>query len=268
MNRACVVGPLARAYPWGGPCEGETAISAGRGRARRDADGRGRAHCGVSSHPKHILAPNDSRTRARYTKKRACGEPGVRRWLARPCLPLGEALAKARRTISAGRGRARRDADGREGRTAASAATRSTSSPRTTHERARVTRRKGLAVNRACVVGPLARAYPWGEALAKARRTISAGARSTFAPVSNEKSQRLPPLVSEDIPRNDKGFQIRHLELRSRGDTGLEALRLDRAGPCRPARLSHQASSSRQRTCGKAGRHLREPARACRARTA
>ena len=31
---------------------------------------------------------------------------------------------------------------------------------------------------------------------------------------------------------NDKGFQIRHLELRSRGDTGLEALRHDRAGPC------------------------------------
>src|SRR6266508_6943192 len=55
---------------------------------------------------------------------------------------------------------------------------------------------------------------------------------------------RDPILVSEDVRCNDKGFQIRHLELRSRGDTGLEALRLRPAGPCEPARLSHQASST------------------------
>jgi len=33
-----------------------------------------------------------------------------------------------------------------------------------------------------------------------------------------------PILVSEDIRGNDKGFQIPHLELQSRGETGLEAL--------------------------------------------
>ncbi len=32
---------------------------------------------------------------------------------------------------------------------------------------------------------------------------------------------------------NDKGFQIRHLELQSRGDTGLEALRLQPSGSLR-----------------------------------
>jgi hypothetical protein len=41
-------------------------------------------------------------------------------------------------------------------------------------------------------------------------------------------------LVREDIPCNDKGFQIRHLELPSRGDTRLEALlREQTAGPFR-----------------------------------
>jgi hypothetical protein len=40
-------------------------------------------------------------------------------------------------------------------------------------------------------------------------------------------------LVSEDVGSNDKGFQIRHLELQFRGDTGLEALRLRRTGPYR-----------------------------------
>jgi hypothetical protein len=40
-------------------------------------------------------------------------------------------------------------------------------------------------------------------------------------------------LISEDIRCNNKGFQIRHLELRSRGDTGLEALlREQAAGHC------------------------------------
>ena len=62
--------------------------------------------------------------------------------------------------------------------------------------------------------------------------------------------QRPPPaarrdriLVSEQIRCDNKGFQIRHLELQSRGDTGLEALLRLRAGPCEPALLSHQASS-------------------------
>src|SRR6266571_9274550 len=63
--------------------------------------------------------------------------------------------------------------------------------------------------------------------------------------------QRRPPppgrdrvLISEHIRCNNKGFQIRHLELQSRGDTGLEALLRSAAGPCQPTRLSHQASSS------------------------
>src|SRR3954453_20114617 len=85
-------------------------------------------------------------------------------------------------------------------------------------------------------------------------------------------NQRPPPttrrhrvLVGEDVSCNDKGFQIRHLELQSRGDTGLEALlRRRRRGPLPrrpppppppPARrppppppaVSHQASSTRRR---------------------
>src|SRR6266568_457391 len=63
--------------------------------------------------------------------------------------------------------------------------------------------------------------------------------------------QRRPPppgrdrvLISEHIRCNNKGFQIRHLELQSRGDTGLEALLRSAAGPCQPTRLSHQASST------------------------
>jgi hypothetical protein len=51
-------------------------------------------------------------------------------------------------------------------------------------------------------------------------------------------------LVREDIGCNDKAFQIRHLELQSRGDTGLEALRRAVTGPCEPAAVSHQASSA------------------------
>jgi hypothetical protein len=39
-------------------------------------------------------------------------------------------------------------------------------------------------------------------------------------------------LISEHIRCNNKGFQIRHLELHSRGDTGLEALLRQAAGPC------------------------------------
>src|SRR5579862_1060871 len=56
--------------------------------------------------------------------------------------------------------------------------------------------------------------------------------------VTDQRSTTAAPrdrvLVSEDVGCNDKGFQIRHLELRSRGDTGLEALlRQQTAGPCR-----------------------------------
>src|SRR6266568_4774876 len=39
-------------------------------------------------------------------------------------------------------------------------------------------------------------------------------------------------LISEHIRCNNEGFQIRHLELQSRGDTGLEALLRQAAGPC------------------------------------
>jgi hypothetical protein len=60
-------------------------------------------------------------------------------------------------------------------------------------------------------------------------------------------------LVREDVGCNDKGLQIRHLELQSRGDTALEALRPLTAGPCEPAGVSHQASSPPTR------RRLRAP---------
>ncbi len=58
---------------------------------------------------------------------------------------------------------------------------------------------------------------------------------------------RDPILVSEDVRCNDKGFQIRHLELPSRGDTGLEALRLRRAGPCEPTRVPFKPLGRRRR---------------------
>src|SRR5262249_19316699 len=59
-------------------------------------------------------------------------------------------------------------------------------------------------------------------------------------------ARRDPILVGENVGCNDKGFQIRHLELRSRGDTGLEALlREQPAGPCREPAVSHQPSSRR-----------------------
>jgi hypothetical protein len=58
-------------------------------------------------------------------------------------------------------------------------------------------------------------------------------------------SRRDRIVVSEDVGCNDKGFQIRHLELQSRGDTGLEALLRHAAGPCEPAAVSHQPSSNR-----------------------
>jgi hypothetical protein len=45
---------------------------------------------------------------------------------------------------------------------------------------------------------------------------------------------RDPIVVSEDIACNNKGFQIRHLELQSRGDTGLEALLRPRRVPANP----------------------------------
>src|SRR5581483_1325153 len=55
-------------------------------------------------------------------------------------------------------------------------------------------------------------------------------------------------LVSENVGCNDKGFQIRHLELPSRGDTGLEALlRQQTAGPCPNTAVSHQPSSRDRR---------------------
>jgi len=54
---------------------------------------------------------------------------------------------------------------------------------------------------------------------------------------------RDPIVVSENVACNNKGFQIRHLELQSRGDTGLEALLRHLPGPCQPDRLSHQPSS-------------------------
>src|SRR5689334_24006331 len=55
---------------------------------------------------------------------------------------------------------------------------------------------------------------------------------------------RDPILVSEDVRCNDKGFQIRHLELLSRGDTwsGSPSSRTNGGSLSEPA-VSHQPSS-------------------------
>src|ERR1700682_2698857 len=57
------------------------------------------------------------------------------------------------------------------------------------------------------------------------------------------RTSRDPILIREHISCNDKGFQIRHLELQSRGDNCLEAHLHATTGPCTPAANSHQASS-------------------------
>src|SRR5207253_2109554 len=69
----------------------------------------------------------------------------------------------------------------------------------------------------------------------------AAGSASPTAPASTSTSTR-----------NDKGFQIRRLELPSREDTGLEALRLAATGLCRPVRI-FTSSLERRPDCGDGG---------------